>query len=215
MFYCADHCQHIFTYLLTYSLEIEASGRRSPTIGSLKLKQFLITSSITVSCLPQESYHTHKRVEYFIQWTYGTLRWCVCVWVYVCAFVLMDLEFYLFLTYLNELSVCSVSVDRGILKRIWSYSVNVPWGSNTKPCQIRWDRESYDNKALALKSLAHPSNALSASVCVHALPLKARSIATSSPFQMGFFCDYITGISYGKGNQLSFICWCFMWCVSQ
>lgn len=139
----------------------------------------------------------------------------VCVCVYVCAFVLMDLEFYLFQTYLNELSVCSVSVDRGILKRIWSYSVNVPWGSNTKPCQIRWDRESYDNKALALKSLAHPSNALSASVCVHALPLKARSIPTSSPFRMVFFCDYITGISYGKGNQLSFICWCFMWCVSQ
>lgn len=83
VFYCADHCQHTFTYLLTYSLEIEASGRRSPTIGSLKLKQFFINSSITVSCLPQESNHTRESgVVYTVDLWYSQM---VCVCMCVCA----------------------------------------------------------------------------------------------------------------------------------
>lgn len=38
VFYCADHCQHIFTYLLTYSLEIEAEQVEKPHNRKSKAK---------------------------------------------------------------------------------------------------------------------------------------------------------------------------------
>lgn len=88
---------------------------------------------------------------------------CVCVSECVCVCALMDFEFYSYLfvricftlTYINELSVrgclCVFSVDARSLPTSSGDSqkdakllstVNISWGSNTKPRQTRWDRLS-------------------------------------------------------------------------
>lgn len=144
----ADRRQHTLAYLLTHSLENEAERVEKPHDGkptiegvSLKLKLcFLINSCITASCLPQESNHTRESGTLYTVDLWYSQMVCVCVSVRMSVdwfgilFVFVCLRSFVSHRHTSMNSVCvDVSVclwmlarssqARGILKRIWSYSL--------------------------------------------------------------------------------------------